>query len=275
MILYGQSFEDPSIELSALEYFKKISNKKYIDTLLIGNGGCILMTLLTSNFIFGKIDVFDDPEQLFLIQLKMSLFYELSKDDYIKFIEGTMEEKKIIRILNKLQFLNPDAKNFWFNNKDVLLKGINTHNIELPITVHENTMKMYKLLYSSPEDNYFYNQMVNNCYSKKDMPLYLINYDKKQIANIYYINTINSKLYNVISISNIIDYIEKSEFITLLKKLHNILSQNGILVMRRIKSQYTLYNTINETKLFKIINESLIDKTYLFKEIMIVQKIDS
>ena len=60
----------------------------------------------------------------------------------------------------------------------------------------------------------------------------------------------------------------------LLQIVYEHLYKNGIVVMRRLNSDINLVNTLRESKLFKILEENVMDKSFFYKEVIIARKIE-
>lgn len=83
-IAFSQVREDPEMDLIVLESIKT-QNKK---ALMIGSGGCSVLTMLLSQDL-ERIDVIDaNPAQIELIKLKIAALRNLTTKEYIDFVEG-------------------------------------------------------------------------------------------------------------------------------------------------------------------------------------------
>lgn len=315
MILFSQTREDPQVELKAIEYLKKDN----IDIFLIGSGGCTLLSLLSSVDKLRNIDVLDkNREQLYLIQLKMSLYYELEMSEmFLPFIEGRLNERFMWAILNNLKLLDKECKQFWMRNINLIYEGINkigtyeklfrelvdsnfdyekvfdrqklanlfgfqavNNTLKCQFSDHfEGVMDVYKLLYQYSNENYFYNQIMKGEY-EGDMPLYLQNINRKNDAHVYYINDdlLNymgyyNKKYDIIQTSNVTDWLDERDVVLLLKLLYKNLNKNGLIIMRKLNSDINLNDLIKRSGMFSIIDSTIIDKSYFYKEVIIAQKV--
>lgn len=304
MIQFSQVWQDPSVELKAVNLF----NKDNIDFFIIGSGGCTLLSLLNNINIKNLFVLDSNQEQIFLIQLKMMLYYNIeNKNKYILFIEGKLNHDEVNKIFYNLN-LDEKCKNYWITHIDLIYKGINKiGNFELLLKnlVNNNSniidnnysnlisnlsktsfieyfdiiIETYKIYYNNPTDNYFYNQIINFEYGN-DLPLYLKNYNEKNNANIYYINhdLINfmnktQKKFDIIQISNITDWMSEYKIIELLRDIYRRLNTNGIIILRRLSSDINLSDILNKINLYLIIDNNVIDKSFFYKEIIIARKI--
>lgn len=119
-IAFSQVREDPEIDLKVLESIKK-KNKR---VLMIGSGGCSILTMLLSKDL-DLIDVIDaNPAQIELIKLKIAALKNLSTNEYLDFIDG---KGQTLNLLNKVKdddYFNDD---FWSieDNFNQILYGVN------------------------------------------------------------------------------------------------------------------------------------------------------
>ena len=161
-------------------------------------------------------------------------------------------------------------------------------------------MKTYNTLYS-PEDNYFYYQILNNRYSpeiniksdkkKKDikadnispsLPLYFNNIDSindnyncvRMINYNYFafMTKIVPESYDLISTSNLTDWIPRTEIDYILRNIWITLKPNGYFIMRRLNGDYNLEKIIKNHK-FNIITDLPIDRSHFYTEVVIAQKL--
>lgn len=292
MIKRSFTREDPEVELFALNYL----NKKFKKILLKGNCGNTLLSILsqTHEDDFLLIDIIENKDdQLALVELKTSLFYEINKSEFMEYINGT--NKKI-----DLKTLSSSTKEFWNKNYDLIKKGLN--NIGLDDILFDEIRKdkfnffkylddetsdhytgvkdIFKIIYSKPEDNYFYYHFMTGKYSDTDKPLFIKNYENKYPIGINYIShdiitylkNIKEK-YDFIGLSNYIDELKHDEIKLLIFYCYQKLENKGILVLRRFMNNFSIRDYIKNGNLFKIIDDSLIDKSFMFKEILVLEKL--
>lgn len=315
MILFSQTREDPSVELTAIEYL----NRDDLDIFIIGSGGCTLLSLVSGTDKLRNIDVLDkNIDQLYLVQLKMSLYYDLKVNElYLPFVEGRLNETFMRAILNNLKLLDENCRQYWEKNINLVYEGINRigaheklfrelvntnfdyervfnrqrlmdifefrdvdNQLKSQFSDHyEGVMDVYKLLYKSPDENYFYNQIMKGEYDG-DIPLYIKNMDQKNDAHVYYIHSElleymsnTNKKYDIIQISNVADWMEKRNVILLLKLMYRNLNKGGLIIMRKLNGDINLNDIIKASDMYKIIDNTIIDKSYFYKEVIIAQKI--
>jgi len=319
MIKFSQDRIDPQIELNACAMLdNKIDD---IKTLIIGNAGCTLLSLISSKYIskLNEIDVVDiDENQLYLVQLKVSLFYELENETlYLSFVEGRMDKILMRLLFDNLVTLTNECRMFWLSNMNLIYEGINNvgewdklfrklvkennYNYKMTFTDEKiieifgkdflklstkysehikEIMFINKLLYEKPETNYFYNWILKGVYDiNNDIPKYIKNYDNAKLLQInYHHNDVISyllsldfnKKYDLISLLDVTDNMDKETFEALLFILQAKLSDNGIVVLRRMTGNIILNQIINDFDFFEIIDCTMIDKSYFYKEIILL-----
>lgn len=121
-IAFSQVREDPELDLFVLNNIK--SKRKKI--LMIGSGGCSILTMLLSENL-KSIDLVDsNSSQIELVKLKIALLKNLSSKEFINFIEGN-DKELILSIINEIKEDSFFNENHWSKklNKDALLYGIN------------------------------------------------------------------------------------------------------------------------------------------------------
>lgn len=214
-LLFSQVREDPMVELSILDKLEKKGIKP--DVLIIGSGGCTVLTMLNNNV--GKIHCIDQNlAQLYLIELKVAIlktFGTKNKQKILDFFEGRFTQKNCDDVLYKMSnHISSDCYKFWEKHINHLYNGINQSGVYEKLFVElvesgfnyknvfsrENLIKKFgkdavdnskKNRFSShfeqivdyysknykPEDNYFYYQIVNNRYHPDNLPPYFDNID--------------------------------------------------------------------------------------------------
>lgn len=203
-ILFSQVREDPSVELEVIQTLLGIDKAKIV---MVGSGGCTLLSLMGSDKI-GEIDCVDASDsQLRLIRLKIAVIsHFVEKNAILKIFHG--DDRTLIHALDSLDISEED-KMFWKNHGELLLNGINqsgcfevlfrhlvtsgfdfdtvfdrqvlisifgknavVNSLNKEFSVHfRQILDTYKILYR-PEDNYFYHQIVNNRYDPDCLPPY-------------------------------------------------------------------------------------------------------
>ncbi|XWV26137.1 hypothetical protein QJ857_gp0942 [Tupanvirus soda lake] len=151
----------------------------------------------------------------------------------------------------------------------------------------EKVFDNYKQLYPDPSKNYFYYQILNDCYPTKekgDMPTYL-SLNKPVVIDFdinYYLNNIldhltkqNDSVYDLIHLSNITDWLDPKYLSELFNQVARTLRINGKVTVRRLNSDIVLtifLITLNNNKhYFKI--EEVIDKSYFYSEVLVLTKL--
>lgn len=203
-ILFSQVREDPSVEMEVIRRFLKPKKAKII---LVGSGGCTVLSLLSLDNV-DEIHCVDMSEsQLRLIRLKIAVIcYFMEKETILKFFHG--DDPKIIETLEDLEISKED-KQFWRGHNKLLLKGINqsggfevlfqqlvasgfdfdtlfdrkalisifgesavVNSLNKEFSDHfRQILTTYETLYR-PEDNYFYHQILYNRYHPDCLPPY-------------------------------------------------------------------------------------------------------
>lgn len=298
MILFSQTREDPNVELSVT------SENNHI--LLVGSGGCTVMSLINNNVV----DVVDSNiEQIFLIKLKMHLANYADK--YLDIICGkNISDDDINNILYNLP---NDIKEYWNNNIDKIKFGINRcgvfeqlfrdlvkSNFNYDVLFDKkylsslfsndavkhteefkkhfsNVIKKYEDSYK-PCDNYFYNQILYDCYNQ-DVPIYLNNLDNvvKYNNNVtFHNNTMTEyllhnvdKKYDIIQISNLLDWMSHSDRKQLIMLCYNALNKNGFIIIRRLNGSYKLSDYLDE---YFILHSNPQDKSHFYSEVAVYKK---
>jgi len=121
-IAFSQVREDPELDLLVLESIKTKDKK----ALVIGSGGCSILTLLLDQNI-EKLDVIDaNIDQIELIKLKIALLKNSNTQEFIQFTEGQNinYRNKFLNNIKNDEFFN---KEYWKepHNFNQLISGIN------------------------------------------------------------------------------------------------------------------------------------------------------
>jgi S-adenosylmethionine:diacylglycerol 3-amino-3-carboxypropyl transferase len=309
MILFSQVREDPNIEKFVLD---KLDGN--LDVLLVGSGGCTTLSILEDKI--NKLDIIDQNyEQLNLIKLKLAVILTLkNKDDILDFFEGRLSNEQYDNILNILD-LEDSVKDYWKKNINFIISGINNSggfelifkelvdsnmnfkeifskenliktfgnnavNNSKDFALHfEKVFNYYKKNYL-PEDNYFYYQVLNNCYHKTCLPSYFDNYENIQhnknkinyICNDLssYLSSCDSNSYDLIHTSNITDWMGFELLDKFLQNVYKNLKKEGYVVLRRLNGNYNLEEHVSEY--FSIIRDIPLDKSHFYSEVVVAQK---
>jgi len=315
-ILFSQVREDPRIEMIAIKKYLKKSDK--LNGLVVCSGGCTLLSILSNNI--DHIDVIDiNPEQLYFVELKTQIcIYLNDKDKIINFIEGNYEPIDILNIYFAVRNnMSENARNYWNKHIELLCKGINkigkfetlfaslvesnfdfdkvfdrkvlvnifgenavANSLNRNFNDHFNEVfKIYKTKYT-PENNYFYNQIINNKYTT-DLPPYLNNIDNiiknhhkmEYIADniLGYLMSSKSETYDFIQTSNISDWMNGKILSNLIKEIYRCLKPNGIVIMRRLNSDILLKDILQNK--FEILDIGIIDKSHFYSEVIVAKVI--
>ncbi|AYV85817.1 MAG: hypothetical protein Satyrvirus46_1, partial [Satyrvirus sp.] len=211
-ILFAQTREDPTVEINAINMTN--STEKISICLISSAGDTLCSILASELKIsITKIDVIDISfDQLCLAKLKFAILRAYNGKFNTKILcQGFTNNN--INLLNDLYnhgLLDFETYMYWLKNIKILDAGVNqmgrfelvfknlkTDSVEnvfsyknLTEIFGENATKYsmcksfaehfsevlstYKKIYPSPSMNYFYNQVVNNCYPENgDIPIYL------------------------------------------------------------------------------------------------------
>ncbi len=116
-ILYAQCWEDPQIDREAL----KIGKDDVVFS--ITSGGCNVLTFLLDNP--RKIIALDmNPQQNFLLDLKIAAFKRLSYEKMLEFL-GVRESNDRLQLYNGLRpFLESDSFKYWDRQEKKIKRGI-------------------------------------------------------------------------------------------------------------------------------------------------------
>jgi len=116
-ILYAQCWEDPQIDRAAF----KIHSDDVIFS--ITSGGCNVLTFLIDNP--KKLIALDiNPQQNFLLDLKISAFKKLSYEELLEFL-GVKESKNRFRLYSRIRpLLQMNSASFWDGQMKKIKKGI-------------------------------------------------------------------------------------------------------------------------------------------------------
>lgn len=131
-IMFSQVREDPMIEITAVNSIK--SNT--IRGVLIGSGGCTLLSLLTLNSPL-ELEIVDaNPAQIYLIQLKLTVIVYLGElNQILDFFQGDLSIEKYDQITKELfrgtefNYLSPEAIRYWQQNMNFIYAGCNQQGI--------------------------------------------------------------------------------------------------------------------------------------------------
>lgn len=206
-ILFSQVREDPSIEMQLVRKIKTHSN-----ILLVGSGGCTLLSILGLDNT-EKIDCVDmSQEQLKLIKLKIAVICYFmgsdGKESILKFFHGDYCETDVFHILEQLD-IPKEEKRFWRDHPNFLLGGINqsgcfeslfrhlvvsgfefekifdrkalisifgesavVNSLNKEFSDHFRVILDKYRELYKPEDNYFYHQILYNRYHPHCLPPY-------------------------------------------------------------------------------------------------------
>lgn len=314
-IAFSQVREDPTIEIESINLFLAKFDK--INAFVVCSGGCTVLTLL-ENKIEKLIACDKNPDQVMLAQLKLAfcLYTNDQKTEeksqlLVSFLEG-----KETDILDKCKtYLSSSAYDFWTEQPDLLAQGVNRvgrfevifrqlassdfdyetyfskerlmesfgksavyYSVKKPFSDHfKEVLNTYKKI-TTPDDNYFYHQMINDCYGKS-LPYYFSNlsninkYHKKIDWKTEDIMTALSKQpdesLHLIQTSNITDWIPLEYTLKLLTEIKRCLCPDGIVILRRLNSDINLTETVG--KVFTVLKHNLIDKSYFYSEIVIAK----
>jgi S-adenosylmethionine:diacylglycerol 3-amino-3-carboxypropyl transferase len=233
VILFSQVREDADIENYVL---KKLLINNNNDILMIGSGGCSVFNILTNNNI-KSIDVIDaNPQQIFLIILKIAIF-EHYKGSFLDFLKVKLDKLEYDLILEKLKkYLPINVYNFFYDNKFYLYEGLNQSGVyenifknlvksgfnfkkifskenliknfgEAAVSYSDNFDEHFEKIYDTykknydPKDNYFFYQILNNGYIEQNLPKYF-HLTNKIVENKNKLKFINDNLLNFLKNNN-------------------------------------------------------------------------
>ncbi len=310
-IHFSQVREDPAIEVAVCNMVK---NDK-LNILMIGSGGCTLFTLLNEKVNFVHVVDYNQA-QLNLIMLKLEVIcYLKDKMKVLDFLEGRLKKDEYTTIYENIKSKLPDiSQTFWNENMDLIYKGVNTvgcyeqlftelveskfdfkavfnkfnlaskfgkkavDNCDDKFSEYfEEVFNTYKNK-STPDNNYFYHQVLHGKYSPKCLPAYFDNLDNI-IAHKNKITLINSDIahktlpseeYDVVQISNIADWMSPNLLESFLQKIYKALKKDGFIIARRLLGSYNLKSKISEYFSVVTVPE---DRSYFYSEVVVGRKV--
>jgi S-adenosylmethionine:diacylglycerol 3-amino-3-carboxypropyl transferase len=308
-ILFSQVREDPNVEQFVVDKLDKVN------ALIVGSGGCTLMSMLEEKIT--NIEVIEvNQEQLYLIRLKLAVVCKLKQVDYIlDFFEGRLDKETYDKILDDLD-LDHMTVIYWKYNMDFIYSGCNisgrfellfkelvdsgmnytkVFNKEYLISIFgesavvnsnqffdhfENIVDTYKSLYT-PENNYFYYQILNNKYFKECLPVYFYNIkciedNKSKIEYVLdnyvnYLTKCEDEIYNLIQTSNLTDWMDRSELDSFVNNLYRCSKKGGYVILRRLNGCYSLKDVVS--KKFEIVNKVPVEKSHFYSEVVVGYKL--
>jgi len=177
------------------------------------------------------------------------------------------------------------------NLTEIFGKDSTKYSMSKPFAKHfTNILKTYQSSYVHPSENYFYHQMEYDCYSSVptgDVPLYLQITQPKNIdtlINFYHMDIIShlknqpNNCYDLIHISNIIDWIEIEKICDLLNEIGRTLRINGKAILRRLNSDISIENIMNifyrQNRNYSFQLETNInDRSHFYSQVVSITKI--
>lgn len=314
-ILFSQIREDPAIEQQIINRLDRQSNFK---VLMIASGGCTSLSVISSKI--SQLDLVDsNREQLYLTQLKFALC-QTEEDSLValKMLNGGSNNswKLVINALPNLEskkywnhhqywlnygpnrmgkfeelFRQLRQSNFNFDQQfetkhliDIFGESAVVYSLQHKFSDHfRRVLIKYKNRYLESSDNYFYNSIVHDDYSTKDLPIYLRPFQYNQIRRMcdkinYYHDTLLNHLrksddnyYDFIQTSNLTDWQSSLENEQLIKELYRCLKPYGVALLRRLNGDIPLHQILGIDNLFKI--EQLdpdADRSHFYSQIIII-----
>jgi S-adenosylmethionine:diacylglycerol 3-amino-3-carboxypropyl transferase len=300
MLLFSQTREDPTVELNVLN---KINGSV---GLIVCSGGCTVLSILQDSI--KRLDVVDNNvSQLYLLELKIAIVKRYN--NFLQFLEGPVN-------LNELD-LTLECMTYWKNNYNLINEGVNNcgsfeklfrdlvekefdfmsvfdrtnlirifgesavvNSLNVEFYEHfEKVLKTYKSL-CNPQDNYFYNQILNGKYGK-DLPFYFVNvnsirnnHNKITYVNKQFINQLKDSInetYDFIQISNICDWMNNVDREELISECYRCTRVDGYLIVRRLNGDYDICDLIKDK--FSIICKPF-DKSHFYSQVVVAKKLD-
>jgi len=207
-----------------------------------------------------RIDIITNGIHLYDKWLK--LFHQLKKNNYD--FKKTFSFKKMIEIIGKPAIDNCLSVPYWKYFENVFQK-------------HEND----KLIKKENLPNIFYYQMRNFQYPEdENLPIYIKNklsdetLNKMKLINkdlVKYLYDTDRK-YSIISLGSfVIDRYNNGEIHTLFQLLKLRTLYNGRIIIRLFNNDHKLRDIINEYFIILEIDRNLIDKTYMYKDVIIAK----
>lgn len=314
VILFSQVREDYKVEESVLH---TITNPVIA---LVGSGGCTGLSLLNENI--EEINIIDsNPDQILLVKMKIFIINEIrTKSKILDIFEGRLTQTEYDNLFDTSP-LSHELDEFCLQNYNEFYNGINqsgafeklfkelvesnfdfkkifdrdyligifgedscAHSVNKEFYDHfMGVMENYKRL-STPDNNYFYHQILYNKYNTECVPKYLTDEgilnvntysDKIQFHTNNFLtflkNSPNNK-FDMIQTSNLTDWISDDERNEFIKECWKCVKPSGYIVMRRLNGDYKL--TELTKKHFKQSSVDYVDTSYFYAELFIGSKID-
>ncbi len=266
-VKFSQVHEDPDIELDLVN--KTNSPNKTI--LLIASGGETGFYLL--NNTIGQIDMVDfNNSQIALCINKLEL---ILKDNYVE-----LETLGTIGVYEKMfaSLSTNDIQDVF--STDNLIKHFTSNAVKYSTkkTFPEHFTQVIKQLKQTyPLDNYWRNQLTLETPTKpiywSNIPNIKSNWTKLKFHHVNLIEFITNanETYDLISLSNITDWMDSDEIINLVLLVHKIIKPNGYVLIRKLISDHDLSSIIANTGLYlQDINYQ--DKSLLYTQVLVLRK---
>lgn len=263
MLFFAKTREDPSVELSIIN--------KCNDVLMVCSGGCSVLACIKRGTSIDCID--SSKEQISILQEKIQLINSSNTEAYEKSLMEIYKRGVFENLLSDLVSSNFDWDTLF--NKKYLSTLFTDNATKHTIEFKEHFKRIFtKYHFEDPETNHFNSQAVHGRYGA-DKPLYYSNFEN--IRNyrsalcfinqelLTYLQTTNKK-YDMIQISNIMDWICDTDRKEMVKHIKRVLRIGGFVVARRLNGDYCLGDYFDDS--FELYREC-VDKSYFYSEVSI------
>ena len=210
---------------------KYLKNNKKILT-VISSGDQIINSILEGIVNIDAFDISTFPK--YFLFLKLAAIKRLSKEEYINFFFESPTTEEIYDDLYDLirQELNKENKEFW----DSLFNYFDWYDIYNSTLFSSEFMSKKTII----EENIY---LKEENYNKLKSMIDSVNINT-YTGNILNLNNLHSKEYDIIYLSNIINYVDKIEYKKLLDKFN--LSEKGIVLTYFYEITENIRNFFNE-----------------------------
>ncbi len=269
-VKFSQVHEDPDIELELVNKTADINKT----ILLIASGGETGFYLL--NDTITQIEMVDFNEsQIMLCKKKLEC---IKTDNYseLKTLGTIGIYEKMFASLSTTKIQNV------FSNEN-LIKHFTSNAVKYSTkkTFYEHFAEVIeKLKLNYLPDNYWRNQLT--CETSTINPVYWSNISniksnwtklKFYCANLFDFISNTKLTYNLISLSNITDWMDIHEITKLVSLAHKVLKPNGYVLIRKLISDHDLSSIIASTGLY-LQDENYQDKSLLYTQVLALRKLE-
>lgn len=268
------------------EYQLNLSQLKYGALSLDTNSRYNFLSCDPKNEKINRKTIIDNLMYQAEIDKELHAFW--TREDNIKMIDSGINQAGRFEILfaRLMQKMNFDK---WFDHLYLTkIFGVNAtkYSMNRSFSDHfKNVYEQYKKNYTYPDDNYFYYQFVKNMYKRDgDLPIYLQRHTVSKIPVKFIKNNMLKHLencpdayYDLVSLSNITDWIDPVLLENIFDTLGRVLKPNGKAVLRRLNSDIPLAKYLEEKytsngKYKFYVSQNIFDKSYFYSEVVVITK---